>query len=1189
MSTFKLRWPQAVSSLALTTCFSLIPLQAALSNIGESADSSFQPLSTLDKSKAGVALQKTAETKRYFVILKDEPVATYKGGVAGFKATSIKSNSDHSESKRLKTNTSEVQSYAQYLKTQQNTVMSRVEKKMSQPLEVLATTQYALNGMLVEMSPAQAKALEKDSSVKMVVEDSWRELHTDAGPTWIGANQVWDGSATGTPFQGEGVIVGIIDTGINPNNPAFAGVGGDGYIHTNPFGAGSYRGDCVTDPTLCNDKLIGVFSWPEITDQYDPYQPDIPKNGMDYDGHGSHVASTAAGNVLLDVPVYNAAGEPSDVSFERMSGVMPHANIISYQVCLPGDDGDPLNGCLTSLTALAVEEAIKDGVSVLNYSIGGGSRSPWQSLDALAFLAAREAGIHVATSAGNSGPGAGTVGSPAEAPWITAVANLSHNRSTEEKFLQDFSGGDESLTPPALSGSSLSGSVTAPIVYAGDYPNPNDPEGDPAQCLQPYPEGTFNGEIVVCDRGAIARVAKGIHVAAGGAVGFVLANTVGGATSVDSDAHVIPAIHINAESGTPLRAWLAQGTDHMATITGTSIIYDDSLGNVVNASSSRGPNLSVPNSLAVNVGAPGTSIYGAYAPTTPFKGTPNGSEFAFLSGTSMASPHVAGALAAIAGLRPDWTPAEAQSALMLTANPEAFKEDGRTPADSLDVGAGVVRIPAAINSGLVMDETIDNYEAANTATGGAPETLNIPQLVNSQCVLECQFTRTFEATRAGSWSIVDNSGDSGLIVTAVPSEFTLAEGESVDIQFLVDVSGTGSSGQWVLGDVQLVDDTSATLHIPVTVVPSFSNLPLNVSTTTHRDQGGTTLKDLKVLTTDSLTVGVFGLSKAEAFASSLPQDSDNSSAFDDTTDGVEVFYLDVTEATQRVVAKIISSESPDLDLFVGLDVNGDGVIDPDSEIAAQSASGTALESVDFVPPLPGRYWIVVQNWQASAPDADDAFELVMAAVEDNGGNLTTDLPLTTDQNTLFDSNIQWNLPGSEPGDYYFGLIGVSDGTSEGYNVGTVAVDVIRGVDDVTVSSPISTEEPVDYGDEITYTITILGNDSDEAREYDLSLTLSPALALSGIDFNTSTSEKRAGKVPSFGNNSSTINLNNIVMEPGSADRVITVTAEVKSSLWFGFNRKATFTVENTLDQPGAEPVTATISHPINIWSIFRWF
>src|SRR5690606_29398653 len=148
-----------------------------------------------------------------------------------------------------------------------------------------------------------------------------RKLTTDRGPEWIGAPTIWDGSnvPSGVGTQGEGVIVGILDTGLNPGNPSFADVGKDDYDHTNPWGAGNYVGVCdPDDPSYvpdwgCNDKLIGYWNF-EGTNVYDD------------DGHGSHTGSTAAGNVV-DATAYAARGTDNEFSVtSEIKGVAPHAN-----------------------------------------------------------------------------------------------------------------------------------------------------------------------------------------------------------------------------------------------------------------------------------------------------------------------------------------------------------------------------------------------------------------------------------------------------------------------------------------------------------------------------------------------------------------------------------------------------------------------------------------------------------------------------------------------------------------------------------------------------------------------------------------------------------------------------------------------------------------------------------------------
>lgn len=497
-----------------------------------------------------------------------------------------------------------------------------------------------------------------------------RHLNTDAGPGHIQAPNAWDGSATGVGSMGEGVIVAIMDTGINAGSASFADVGADGYDHTNPLGSGNYLGHC-SDSALahyCNDKLIGIWAHEGVMDDYIPEGDD--RIGIDHNGHGSHVASTTAGNFVHDVPVFNAVGELAEFRFGQISGVAPHANIVSYQVCAADA------GCWPDVTALAVEHAIANGVQVINYSVGGGASDPWNDTDAMAFLSAREAGIHVAVAAGNDGPGAETVGSPGNAPWLTTVAAYTHDRSFTDKDVT-LTGGDFSLDP--LTGKGATSGVSAEIVSGADFGQPG--------CLEPFEADSVSGKIVVCERGEIARVAKGSNVMAGGATGLVLVNVDGGDETVDADLHALPAIHIDAEQGALLKDWLASGSGHMATIAAATLEHDESKADIAAAFTSRGPESIMNRWLTPHISAPGVAIYAANTEYQPWRDSADRTEspFTFMDGTSMASPHIAGAYTLIAALKPDWTPAQAQSALMLSAETNTFKEDGVTPSDFLSV------------------------------------------------------------------------------------------------------------------------------------------------------------------------------------------------------------------------------------------------------------------------------------------------------------------------------------------------------------------------------------------------------------------------------------------------------------------------------------------------------------------------
>ncbi|MEO1172238.1 MAG: S8 family serine peptidase, partial [Myxococcota bacterium] len=533
----------------------------------------------------------SSETGRYVIIFEEDPVPTYDGSTPGFQAT-------RTDGQRLQANDAAVTSYRRYLLGNQRTMLNDLGTRWG-AIDIDETFQLAVNGAVVTMSEQTAAGVASSPDVKAIYPDEIVYPTTASSIEMIGAANVHLGVNQDAPFQGEGMVVGIIDSGINPRHPSFAATGGDGYTVQAPADLQGYLGDCVESPELCNDKLIGMYSFVGEDPVNDVEgQP----SSIDTSGHGSHVASTAAGNVLFDTPLLDAEGNPGPLSFNVVSGVAPHANIINYKVCTVG--------CSTAAIVSAVEQAIEDGVDALNHSISSGAGSPWNSAQGLAFLNARASGIFVANSAGNSGPAPGTAEAGGNAPWAAAVAASSHDRAFTEKTIGGFSGGATPLNGDFV-GRSVSDGVGGPIVYAGDFSNGVDET--PELCLVPFPAGTFNGEIVVCDRGQIARVAKGINVRDGGAGGLVLVNVEGGADSVNDDPHVLPAIHLDAVSGAELKTWLAAGADHFANISGgVSITRDASLGDEVIGFSSRGPYTGF-DILAPSIAAPGVAIFAAGA------------------------------------------------------------------------------------------------------------------------------------------------------------------------------------------------------------------------------------------------------------------------------------------------------------------------------------------------------------------------------------------------------------------------------------------------------------------------------------------------------------------------------------------------------------------------------------------------
>ena len=590
--------------------------------------------------------------------------------------------------------------YLNALQASQKTFVEQLESALGRQVDVKFQYLYALNGLAIRLSAAEALMVEQLPKVAGLERQVKYALTTDAGPSWIGAPDIWSGGA-GLATQGEGIIVGVIDTGINSDHPSFADIGGDGYDHSNPWGTGIYTGVCNAgsgqyQPAFpCNDKLIGT--WTYLTETVTP---------EDSNSHGSHTASTAAGNVVTATIT-----APTAAFTATISGVAPHANLIAYDVCS--------HVCPTASILAAINQAIADGVDVINYSLSGAD-DPWGDSIQLAFLDAFNAGVVVVAAADNLGPALGTATNTA--PWLISVAASSHNRVMAPD-LENMSGG--ATGPPAdIRGVGFAiGHGPAPIVHAADF-------GD-ALCQNSFAANTWtNDEIVVCDAGVNSAKSKTNKVNAGGAGGIVVANTAAGNEEVVPIGFVIPGMHIGTTDGDILRSWLSSGSALTATISGFIADYAASNGDLMAGFSSRGPSLF--NTMVPNLTGPGVSVWAAIANDS----LPTGWEYGRFNGTSMSSPHVAGSAALLKALHPSWSPAEIKSALMTTAYNGAtlLDEDQATAADSHDYGSGRVQVLDAANAGLVLTENGASFLAADPGASGDARSLNLASMTDNNCV-----------------------------------------------------------------------------------------------------------------------------------------------------------------------------------------------------------------------------------------------------------------------------------------------------------------------------------------------------------------------------------------------------------------------------------------------------------------------
>lgn len=616
------------------------------------------------------------------------------------------------------------------------------------------TYEKVFPGLSLELPENRVKMLQGMKGVRAVYADELVQPDTDASPQFIGAPALWS-RLGGQGSAGEGVVIGVLDTGVWPEHPSFAD---DGSYSIPPvsvdacdFGNTGFNGNDA--PFACNNKLIGAYTFLDTYKQAIGLLPKEFDSARDAVGHGSHTASTAGGNAGVKASIFG-------VRRGTISGIAPRAHLIAYKVC--GGEG-----CFSSDVVAAVEQAIKDGVDLINFSIGGGE-NPYSEINSLAFLAAYQQGIFVAASAGNEGPSANSVGH--REPWTTTVAASTSDRH----FLSTVTltaGTGETL---ALTGASVTAGIDTPtaVVLASDF-------GD-GQCLEPFPSGTFDGEIVICERGVIARVAKSFNVAQGGAGGLLLYNP--SPQGLNTDNHFIPSVHLDFDEGQALLSFMEAHSD----VTGTFPMGEAARvpGDVLAPFSSRGGPEQTLGVSKPDLTAPGVQILAGHSPmpATENGGVP-GELFQSIQGTSMSSPHVAGAAALLKHLHPEWTPGQIRSALMTTARSDVTKEDGTIAAGPFDTGSGSIDLANAAEAVLTFPgETAEQLLALETELWNA----NYPSLYIPIMPGEIAVRRTVHnsADRTCRWRLLFEGPDD--IRVDVPRTLSISGNADATFDIAID-------------------------------------------------------------------------------------------------------------------------------------------------------------------------------------------------------------------------------------------------------------------------------------------------------------------------------------------------------------------------------------------------------------------
>lgn len=755
---------------------------------------------------------------RYVVTLRDSSVATYRGGVGSFRSTQPEDGGELDATSRRAVD------YSRHLSSVQEAVAADVGA------DIISSYTLATNGFTSALSAQQAADLAADPRIASVVKDELLHLQSAVPSTDFiglsGDDGVW-ASLGGTDAAGAGVVVGVIDSGIAPENPSFAGEalgrasGDDPYrdgdrIVFDKGDGGQFRGICQTgvafDADDCSTKLIGARYF---VDNYgadyigtDRGEVVSPRDG---NGHGSHTASTAAGNAGVAAAV---AGR----DLGEISGVAPAAKVAVYKACWTGPASYD-DGCMTGDLLAAIDAAVADGVDVINYSIGGGGAVSTVALTDQAFLGAAAAGIFVAASAGNDGPTGSTVDNAA--PWITTVA--ASTVPSYEATVRTADGG-------AYAGGSIAevAGLTGPLVAASGIAasGASDPQLCGPDTLDPAKAA---GAIVLCERGVVDRVAKSAEVARAGGIGMVLVNPT--PNSIDLDVHAVPTVHVDADAYAALLAYAATPDARATFEDGNTSGRPSPVTPQLAGFSSRGPVLADGGDiLKPDITAPGVAIL---ADGRNAEG--EDPSFELLSGTSMASPHVAGLAALYLGAHPDATPAEIKSALMTTAS-DTLESDGSAYTDPFGQGAGQVEPADFLDPGLLVLNGIDDWYRYVQAIGAAdlgvepldPSDLNLPSVSVGSLAGVQTVTRTVTATRPGVYTAGDVAIP-GVDVTVSPAtlEFAAAgEEKSFTLTFRrVDAP----LGEFVTGALHWSGADGRTAVMPLAVRPSIIAVPRTVS------------------------------------------------------------------------------------------------------------------------------------------------------------------------------------------------------------------------------------------------------------------------------------------------------------------------------------------------------------------------
>ncbi|CAH8278368.1 unnamed protein product [Arabidopsis lyrata] len=729
---------------------------------------------------------------------------------------------------------------------------------------------YLINGFALFVSSQQAEKLSMRREVANIVLDYSVRTATTYTPQFMGLPQGAWVREGGYEIAGEGVVIGFIDTGIDPNHPSF---NDNDSKRSYPIPK-HFSGVCEVTPDFpsgsCNKKLIGArhFAQSAVTRGIFNLSEEYA-SPFDGDGHGTHTASVAAGNHGVPVIVSNH-------NFGYASGIAPRAFISVYKALYKSFGG------FAADVVAAIDQAAQDGVDILSLSITPNRKPPgvatfFNPID-MALLSAVKAGIFVVQAAGNTGPAPKSMSS--FSPWIFTVGASSHDRVYSNSLIL---GNNVTIQGIGFAIPTDDGKMYKMIsaFHALNKSTSVDRDMYVGECqdYENYDQDLVSGNLLICSYSArfvlgLSTIKQALDVAknlsAIGVVFYIDPYVLGfeiNPTPMDMPGIIIPSVE---DSKILLKYYNSSlqrdGTTKEIVSFGAVAAIEGGLNaNFNNRApkvmyySARGPDpednsFNDADILKPNLVAPGNSIWGAWSSASTDSTEFEGEKFAMMSGTSMAAPHVAGVAALIKQTYPQFTPSQIASALSTTAllndnkgGPIMAQRTYSNPDQSLytatpfDMGSGFVNATAALDPGLVFDTSFEDYmsflcgingsdplvfnytgfrcPANNTTISGFD--LNLPSITVSTLSGTQIFQRSMRNIAGNETYNVGWSPPYGVSMKVSPTQFSIAMGETQVLS--VTLTATKNSSSSSFGRIGLFGNTGHIVNIPITVIAKIAS------------------------------------------------------------------------------------------------------------------------------------------------------------------------------------------------------------------------------------------------------------------------------------------------------------------------------------------------------------------------------